>query len=84
MDVSRTAWVRHLLVRASGPQPHDPTGFPSATPRVCSVLTHTSALRLATLGWVIGGVVERQREVVTPADATGGIEVPTPMGLEPI
>ena len=71
-------------MRASGPLPHDPAGFPSAIPRVGSVLTHASALRLATLGWVIGLVVERQREVVTPADATGGIEVATPMSLEPI
>ena len=71
-------------MRASGPQPHDPTGFPAAIPCGCSVLTHASALRLATLGWVIGGVVERQREVVTPADATGGVEVLTSISLEPI
>ena len=70
-------------MRASGPQPHDPTGFPSATPRGNSVLTHTSALRPATQGWVIGGVVERQREAEAPADATGGVGVLTPAGLEP-
>ena len=69
-------------MRASGPQPHDPTGFPSATPRGNSVLTHTSALRPATQGWVIGGVVERQREAEAPADATGGIGVLTPASLE--
>ena len=68
-------------MRASGPQPHDPTGFPSATPRGDSVLTHASKLRPATRWWDIGGVVERQHEAEAPADATGGVGVLTSASL---